>query len=199
MCEEWWSQSERLVKKGRLPRTRYGLGYRPFASCESDEEYEDDSEFVMCNTTCAGEDWGHEDDEEMPSDEEDLIEIYEVPHQPRSFCTAANARHGLRDEQYLLAKIHEATPIHHGEILNAAPAPYQLEDGGQQTVDELVEINLGSEDDPRPTFVSATLSPKECEDYKQFLMKYRDCFSWSYKEMPSLDPCVATHKLAIDP
>lgn len=90
-------------------------------------------------------------------------------------------------------------PVLHGEVRGPAPAPHQLEDGGQQTVDELVEINLGSEDDPRPTFVSAILTPEEREDYKNFLMQYRDCFAWSYKEMPGLDPQVATHKLSIDP
>jgi hypothetical protein len=30
-------------------------------------------------------------------------------------------------------------------------------------------------------------------------MEFRDCFAWSYKEMPVLDPQVATHKLSIDP
>jgi hypothetical protein len=30
-------------------------------------------------------------------------------------------------------------------------------------------------------------------------MEFHDCFAWSYKEMPGLDPQVATHKLAIDP
>jgi hypothetical protein len=30
-------------------------------------------------------------------------------------------------------------------------------------------------------------------------MEFRDCFAWSYKEMPGLDPQVTTHKLAIDP
>jgi hypothetical protein len=30
-------------------------------------------------------------------------------------------------------------------------------------------------------------------------MEFRDCFAWSYKEMPGLDPRVATHKLSIDP
>ena len=78
-------------------------------------------------------------------------------------------------------------------------APQQLEDGGQPTIDELVQINLGTEDDPRPTFVSATLTEEEREDYRRFLMEYKDCFAWSYKEMPGLDPSVATHKLAIDP
>jgi hypothetical protein len=46
-------------------------------------------------------------------------------------------------------------------VLNAAPAPQQLEDGVQLTTDELVEINLRTKDDPRPTFVSASLTLKE--------------------------------------
>lgn len=40
-------------------------------------------------------------------------------------------------------------------------ATQELEDGGQTTIDELVEINLGTEDDPRPIFVSASLSNEE--------------------------------------
>ena len=34
-------------------------------------------------------------------------------------------------------------------------APSELEDGGQATIDELEEINLGSKDYPKPTFFSA--------------------------------------------
>jgi hypothetical protein len=83
--------------------------------------------------------------------------------------------------------------------LDSTSAPQELEDGGQPTIDELVEVNLGTEDDPRPTFVSATLTEEEREGYRSFLMEYRDCFTWKYKEMPGLGPCVATHKLAIDP
>lgn len=89
--------------------------------------------------------------------------------------------------------------VKEGEVLEAAPAPQQLEDGGQLTVDELTEINIGTEEDPRPTFVSSSLSPEEKENYREFLMEFRDCFAWSYKEMPGLDTRVATHKLAIDP
>ena len=37
-------------------------------------------------------------------------------------------------------------------------APLSLEDGGQSTVDELKEVNLGMVEDPRPTFISAQLS-----------------------------------------
>jgi len=85
------------------------------------------------------------------------------------------------------------------EELISTSVPQELEDGGQPTINKLVQVNLGMEDDPRPTFVSATLTEEEREDYRSFLMEYRDCFAWSYKEMLGLDPRVATHKLAIDP
>ncbi|KAM0856129.1 hypothetical protein ACQ4PT_049321 [Festuca glaucescens] len=136
VCEEWWEQAEKLIKKGSNFHPKYGLGY-------------------------------HEEDS---SDEEEGLHV----------------THGFNS-------------LAHGEVLDAAPAPPELEDGVELTVDELTEINLGTEDDPRPTYVSATLTNEEREEYKMFLMQYRDCFAWSYKEMPGLDPQVATHKLAIDP
>lgn len=40
-------------------------------------------------------------------------------------------------------------------------APRELEDKGQDTVDDLVKINLGTEEDMHPTFVSACLSEEE--------------------------------------
>ncbi|CAL2228165.1 unnamed protein product [Prunus armeniaca] len=52
-------------------------------------------------------------------------------------------------------------------------APTALEDGRQATVDELKELNLGTNEDPRPIF--------------------------TYKDMPGLDPKVAVHHLAIKP
>jgi hypothetical protein len=55
----------------------------------------------------------------------------------------------MRDEQYLLSWVVEALNIgEQGEVLEAAPTPQQLEDGVQLTIDELVEINLGTEDVP---------------------------------------------------
>ncbi|XP_038717270.1 uncharacterized protein LOC120010560 [Tripterygium wilfordii] len=76
-------------------------------------------------------------------------------------------------------------------------APSTLEDGGQATVDELKEINLGTEADPRPTFVSALLSPEEETKYIQLLQEYMDVFAWTYKEMPGLDPKIVVHHLSI--
>jgi Reverse transcriptase (RNA-dependent DNA polymerase) len=66
------------------------------------------------------------------------------------------------------------------------------------TIDDLVEINLGSKENLRPTFISASLTPEESERLKRLLLEYVDCFAWSYEEMPGLDPQVAVHQLKIN-
>jgi hypothetical protein len=67
------------------------------------------------------------------------------------------------------------------------------------TVDELTEINLGTEEDQRPTYISASLPEEVADKLKTFLKGFTDYFAWSYKEMPGLDPNVAVHYLKIDP
>ena len=76
-------------------------------------------------------------------------------------------------------------------------APRAIEDGGQATVDELKELNLGIDEEPRPIYVSSLLTPEEESKYFELLMEYKDMFAWTYKEMPGLDPIVAVHQLAI--
>ena len=76
-------------------------------------------------------------------------------------------------------------------------APLTLEDGVQATVDELKEINLGTTEEPRPTFISALLTPEEEERYLKLLVEYKDVFAWTYKEMPGLNPSIALHHLAV--
>ena len=51
----------------------------------------------------------------------------------------------------------------------AHPTPPQFEEGGQATVDELRELNLGTSEDPKPIFVNALLTPEELKDYEQLL------------------------------
>ena len=66
-------------------------------------------------------------------------------------------------------------------------------------MDELKEINLGTEEDPRPIFVSASLSSEEEKKYPDLLFEYKDVYAWMYKEMPGLDPKVAIHQLVVKP
>ncbi|KAA0046837.1 uncharacterized protein E5676_scaffold409G001100 [Cucumis melo var. makuwa] len=82
---------------------------------------------------------------------------------------------------------------------DAEDVPQSLEDGGQSTADELKEVNLGTIEEPHPTFISVSLSSEEEGKYMSLLTKYKDIFVWPYKEMPGLDPKVAIHHLAIKP
>ena len=75
-------------------------------------------------------------------------------------------------------------------------APPALEDRVQATVDELKEINLGTIEEPRPTFISLLLTPEE-KGYLKLLVEYKDVFAWTYKEMPGLNPSIALHHLAV--
>ncbi|KAG9447195.1 hypothetical protein H6P81_013323 [Aristolochia fimbriata] len=81
-------------------------------------------------------------------------------------------------------------------ILKDAPTAFK---GGQSTVNDLKKIKLGSEEDPRPTILSASLAKKEEAEYISLLQEYRDVFTWNYTEMSTLDPNVVVHKLAIHP
>ncbi|KAA0048376.1 uncharacterized protein E6C27_scaffold264G00950 [Cucumis melo var. makuwa] len=80
---------------------------------------------------------------------------------------------------------------------DAEAAPLSLEDGGQSTIDELKEVNLGTKEEPRPTFISTKLSDNDENEYVNLLKAYKDVFAWSYKKMPGLDPKVAVHRLVI--
>ena len=75
--------------------------------------------------------------------------------------------------------------------------PLAFEDGRQATVDELKEINLGTTKEPRPTFISALLTPEKEEGYLKLLVEYKDVFAWTYMEMPGLNPSIALHHLAV--
>ena len=84
-------------------------------------------------------------------------------------------------------------------IIDIQAAPTESKGKGQTTVDELQEINLGTDEEPRPTFVSASLTTEKVEELKALLCEYKDCFAWNYNEMPGLSPDIAVHKLSIKP
>ena len=81
--------------------------------------------------------------------------------------------------------------------IELADTPKTLEDGGQATVDELKELNLGTPEEPRPIYVSSLLTSEEEKEYFNLLGECKDVFAWGYQEMPGLDPKVAVHRLSI--
>ncbi|XP_070049336.1 uncharacterized protein [Nicotiana tomentosiformis] len=76
-------------------------------------------------------------------------------------------------------------------------APPELEEGVKTTVYALKEVNLGTDKEPRPTYLSALLEVDAESTYIELLKEFRDVFAWSYKEMPGLDPKVAVYHLAV--
>ncbi|KAK4409607.1 Transposon Tf2-12 polyprotein [Sesamum angolense] len=79
----------------------------------------------------------------------------------------------------------------------AEDAPAELEEGIKATIDELKEVNLGDIKNPRPIYISASLTHGEEGTYVALLHEFKDVFAWSYKEMPGLDPKVAVHHLSV--
>jgi len=63
----------------------------------------------------------------------------------------------------------------------------------------VIQVNLDSQDHPKPIFISESLSLTEREELKLLVREYIDVFAWNYEDMPGLDPQVAMHRLNIKP
>ncbi|KAM2563613.1 hypothetical protein TB2_011996 [Malus domestica] len=75
----------------------------------------------------------------------------------------------------------------------------ELEDNRPQVKDPLEEINVGTADDPRPLFISVLLPQPMKAELRALLEEFKDCFAWSYHEMPGLDRTLVEHELHIKP
>lgn len=65
------------------------------------------------------------------------------------------------------------------------------------TEDKITQINMETEENPKPIFISETLTTAEREDFVALIWEYIGIFTWSYKNMPGLDPQVTMHRLNI--
>jgi len=58
---------------------------------------------------------------------------------------------------------------------------------GFTSANDLIEVDIGTGDRPRPTFISANLDSECKQQLTNLLKECKDCFAWDYTEMPSLD------------
>jgi hypothetical protein len=80
---------------------------------------------------------------------------------------------------------------------NSIPTLYSFEEGNMTNISPTVKINISIK--PRiveEITIGVACSPKELTSYKALFQEYQDIFSWSYTNMPSLDPFIA--ELRID-
>ncbi|KAM2352168.1 hypothetical protein ACFXTH_006881 [Malus domestica] len=64
--------------------------------------------------------------------------------------------------------------------------PAKLEDNRPQVKDPLEKINVRTANDPRPLFISVLLPHTMKVELCHLLHEFKDCFAWSYHEMPGL-------------
>ncbi|CAL9018448.1 unnamed protein product [Prunus brigantina] len=78
-------------------------------------------------------------------------------------------------------------------------APKHMQDGSTAVAEQLETINLSDDPSvPKPISVSVHLTGEEREALVSLLKEFRDVFSWSYEEMPGLNPNLVSHTLNIE-
>ena len=65
------------------------------------------------------------------------------------------------------------------------------------SADGLEEIDIGPEDRPRPTYISAKLNPEYKQELIDLLKEFKDYFAWEYYEISGLDRSIVEHRLPI--
>ena len=83
------------------------------------------------------------------------------------------------------------------EYAELEPAPEHFEEGVTITAETLIEIDLGDASLKQPIFDGSGLFENEKHDLIALLKNYKDCFAWSYDQMPGLSPKIALHHLSV--
>ncbi|XP_070022285.1 uncharacterized protein [Nicotiana sylvestris] len=122
-----------------------------------------------------------------------------------SYHITVQGENGVPSSMEDNAELEDVSPCYHISFNDGDPqededvkdAPPELEEGVKTTIDTLKEVNFGTDEEPRPTYLSALLEADEERTYIELLKEFRDVFAWSYKEIPGLDTKVAVHHLAV--
>ncbi|CAL8992055.1 unnamed protein product [Prunus brigantina] len=93
--------------------------------------------------------------------------------------------------------LHESDEADTLTIDDLETAPAEMEDDYPEVQDPLLEINVGTEAEPRPLFESQLLNPELAVEIIGLLHEYKDCFAWDYHEMPGLPRSLVEHELKI--
>ena len=64
---------------------------------------------------------------------------------------------------------------------------------------ECVEMNLGTQEDPKTIQIYKNLNPKEYEEWFQFFIKCKSAFAWTYKDLKGIPREVCQHCIILEP
>ena len=65
--------------------------------------------------------------------------------------------------------------------------------------DPMEEVNLGTVEEPRISYISSLLPTNLKEHIISLLQEFKDCFTWNYDEIPGLDRSLVEYHLHIRP
>ena len=77
--------------------------------------------------------------------------------------------------------------------------PPKMEDNKPQVHDPMEEVNIGTVEETRITYIKSLLSTNLKEHIISLLQGFKDCFAWNYVEMTGLDKGLLEHRLPIKP
>ncbi|XP_070020850.1 uncharacterized protein [Nicotiana sylvestris] len=102
-----------------------------------------------------------------------------------SYHVTAQGEHGILFLMEDDEKLDDVSPCYHISFNDGDPqedeyandAPPELEEVVKATIDALKEVNLGTDEEPRPTYLSVLLEVDEESTYIELLKEFRDVFA----------------------
>ncbi|KAH7840681.1 hypothetical protein Vadar_020181 [Vaccinium darrowii] len=121
-----------------------------------------------------------------------MMDLHEEEERPNS----ANVAEFICEDEGL----EEVEEANEGDVIrfeDLEAAPTKLDDLKADIQDPLDEINLGSEEEPNPVYISQLLPEDVKERFTQLVKEFKCCFAWDYDEMPGLSRDLVEHRLPI--
>jgi hypothetical protein len=76
------------------------------------------------------------------------------------------------------------------------PSPDAFEEGNMANISPTIKIDISIKHGiVEEITIRAACTPQEIVVYKALFQEFRDIFSWSYTEMPGLDPSIIEHRI----
>ena len=80
--------------------------------------------------------------------------------------------------------------------INPLPREVIFAEGNMENISTMIPINISTRQNVvENVHISANCSPKEIAIYIALFKEFRDVFSWSYEEMPGIDPSIVEHEI----
>jgi hypothetical protein len=73
-------------------------------------------------------------------------------------------------------------------------------EGNMESISTMIPIDISKTPGiMENVFIGADFSPEEIQTYTELFKEFHDIFSWSYEEMPGIDPRIVEHEITTYP